>query len=483
MNLLDRAEPFRIKMIEPLYRSTRQERIRWLAEAKNNLFLLKSNQVFIDLLSDSGTGAMSDNQWAAMMVGDESYAGSSSYYNLKQVIEDIFSFDFILPVHQGRAAENVLFSVLIKEGDVIPGNSHFDTTKAHIQQRGAIALDCTVEEAKITALDVPFKGNMCLKKLENALLQCGDRIPFILINVTNNSVGGQPISLECIHQVRQLADRFHKRVVFDSARFAENAYFIKVRESGYRYQSIKQIVAKMYTYCDVMLMSCKKDGLSNIGGFIATRHPDIYEKASVVTVLCEGFLTYGGMTGRDMNALAKGLTEVINFDYLESRIKQVEYLGKKLEEFHIPFQHPVGGHAIFVDALKFLPHISRDEFPAQTLALELYLEAGVRGVEIGTLLADRDPQTGKNRYPDIEFLRLAIPRRTFTNNHMDVVAIALKSIYDRRESIVSGYRIMKEAPVLRHFTVQLEKVHNQPLHGQIDCQLVNGFVNTSVVFS
>jgi tryptophanase len=442
-------------MVEPLRRSTRNEREQWIKEAHYNLFNLRSEQVFIDLLTDSGTGAMSDRQWSAMMMGDESYAGASSYYNMKSAIKNILGFDHFLPTHQGRAAENVLFSVLIKENDVIPGNSHFDTTKGHIEFRKACALDCTVDEAADTQKELPFKGNMCLGKLEKALAEYHERIPFVLITVTNNTAGGQPVSMECIRGVRALADKYNKPVVFDSARFAENAYFIKTREKGYENKTIKEIVREMYSYADAMTMSSKKDAIVNIGGFIATRHKEWFDKASVFNIMFEGFVTYGGMSGRDMNALAVGLDEGTEFDYLETRIRQVAYLGEQLDKYGIPYQRPTGGHAVFIDAKKILTKVSREEFQAQTLGVELYLEAGIRGVEIGAILADRDPITRENRYPDLELLRLAIPRRCYTNNHMDVVAAALKNVYDRRDSITAGYKIVNEAPIMRHFTVEL----------------------------
>ena len=449
------AESFKIKMVEAIRRSTREEREQWLKEAKYNLFNLKSEQVFIDLLTDSGTGAMSDRQWSEMMLGDESYAGASSYYKMKSAIKEILGFDYFLPTHQGRAAENVLFSVLIKEGDIIPGNSHFDTTKGHIEFRKAIACDCTIDEAKDTQAELPFKGNMSLEKLEKVLSEHQERIPFVLITVTNNTAGGQPVSMECIRGVKKLCEQYNKPVIFDSARFAENAYFIKTREKGYENKTIREIVKEMYLYADAMTMSSKKDAIVNMGGFIATRHQDWFDKASTYNIMFEGFVTYGGMSGRDMNALAQGLYEGTEFDYLETRIKQVEYLGQKLDEYGIPYQRPAGGHAIFVDAKKILPQVPKEEFQAQTLGIELYLEAGIRGVEIGAILADRDPVTRENRFPELELLRLAIPRRTYTNNHIDVIAAALKNVYDRKKSICRGYRIIKEAPIMRHFTVEL----------------------------
>lgn len=451
------AESYKIKMVESIHRSTRNEREQWIREARYNLFNLKSNQVFIDLLTDSGTGAMSDRQWAEMMLGDESYAGASSYFKLREAIQTILGFEYFLPTHQGRAAENVLFSVLIREGNLIPGNSHFDTTKGHIEFRKAEPIDCTIDQAFDTRADHPFKGNIDLKKLEDVLSgKPADKIPFIIVTVTCNSSGGQPVSMENLREVRKLADRYGKLVIFDAARFAENAYFIKIREQGYATKSIREIVLEMFSYADGMTMSSKKDAIVNMGGFIAMRDEDLFKKASVFNILFEGYITYGGMSGRDMNALAMGLYEGTEFDYLETRIGQVAYLGKRLTEYGIPTQVPFGGHAIFVDAKRFLPLVAPEEYIAQTLALELYLETGVRGVEIGTLLADRDPVTRENRYPELEFLRLAIPRRVYTNNHMEVVAAGLKNVWDRRDSIRRGYRIKSEAPILRHFTVELE---------------------------
>jgi tryptophanase len=453
------AESYKIKMVETLRKSTRKEREEWIRAAAYNLFYLKSDQVFIDLLTDSGTGAMSDKQWSELMLGDESYAGASSYYKLKNAIQDITGFAYFLPTHQGRAAENVLFSVLIKEGDIIPGNAHFDTTKGHIELRKAKAIDCTIDAAYDTSVQHPFKGNVDLNKLKKVIEEHPrEKIPFVIITVTCNSSGGQPVSMENIRSVYTMAKEYGLKVVFDSARFAENAYFIKTREAAYAHKSIREIVREMFSYADIMTMSSKKDAIVNMGGFIACREESVFQQASTFNILFEGFITYGGMSGRDMNALAQGLYEGTEFDYLDTRIKQVAYLGGLLKKYEIPVQEPFGGHAIFVDAKKFLPKIPREEFQAQTLAIELYLEGGVRGVEIGTLLADRDPVTRENRYPELEFLRLAIPRRTYTNNHMDYVAACMKNIFDRRESLSKGLKIVSEAPILRHFTVKLEKL-------------------------
>ncbi|MDR1846934.1 MAG: tryptophanase [Bacteroidales bacterium] len=452
------AESWKIKMIEPIRKSTRKEREKWLAEAYNNVFQLKAEYVYIDMLTDSGTGAMSDRQWAELMLGDESYAGAKSFFKMKDMIKKITGFDYVIPTHQGRAAENVLFSFLVKSGNIIPGNSHFDTTKGHIEVRKAVALDCTIDAAKDTQLELPFKGNMDLNKLEKALADNKGNTPFVVLTITNNTAGGQPVSMENIKGTKAVCDKYGVKLLIDSARFAENAYFIKTREKGYEHKTIKEICLEMFSYADGMTMSAKKDAIVNMGGFIATRHESWYEGAKAFCIPFEGFLTYGGMNGRDMNALAAGLDENTEFDNLETRIKQVEYLAKRLDDFGIPYQRPAGGHAIFIDAPKVLTHVPKEEFPAQTLTCELYLEAGIRGCEIGYLLADRDPVTRENRFGGLDLLRLCIPRRVYTNNHMDVVAVALKNVYDRRESIKRGVEITWEAELMRHFTVQLKRL-------------------------
>jgi len=452
------AESWRIKMVEPIKKSTREEREKWMKEADYNLFQLRSEQVYIDCLTDSGTGAMSDRQWAAVMMGDESYAGSSSFFHLKETINKITGFEYVIPTHQGRAAENVLFSHLVKAGSVVPGNSHFDTTKGHIESRKATALDCTIDEAKDTQLEIPFKGNVDPKKLEKALAEHHENVPFIIVTITNNTAGGQPVSMQNLREVRAIADKYGKRVVLDSARFAENAYFIKTREEGYADKTIKEIALEMFSLADGMTMSAKKDGIVNMGGFIATRHEDWYEGAKRFCIPFEGYLTYGGMNGRDMEALAVGLDENTEFDNLETRIHQVEFLAGLLDEYGIPYQRPVGGHAIFVDADKVLTKVPKEEFPAQTLAIELYLEAGVRGCEIGYILADRDPVTRENRFGGLDLLRLCVARRVYTDNHMRVIAAALKNVYDRRDEITRGVEIVWEAELMRHFTVKLRKL-------------------------
>jgi len=452
------TEPFKTKIVENIYRSTGSEREMWIKEASLNLFNLRSEQVIIDLLTDSGTGAMSDKQWSAMMLGDESYAGASSFYKLKDAIKDLTGFNYFLPAHQGRAAENVLFSVLVKEGDIVPGNSHFDTTKGHIEFRKAQAVDCTIDEAGDTTSGHLFKGNVDLEKLEQVLkANPAEKISCVIVTVTNNTAGGQPVSMSNIREAGKLSHKYGVKFIIDAARFAENAYFIRMREDGYAEKEIRDIAREMFSYADGMTMSSKKDAIVNMGGFTAFREEGLYQLASTFNIIYEGFLTYGGMSGRDMNALAQGLYEGTELPYLESRINQVAYLGSKMKEYGIPLLEPYGGHAIFIDAKKFLPHIPKEEFPAQTLAIELYLEGGVRGVEIGALMADRDPVTRQNRYPDLEMVRLALPRRVYSNNHMDYVAAVVRNVFDRRNMVKRGVQIEWEAPIMRHFTVKLNR--------------------------
>ncbi len=452
------AESWKIKMVEPIRKSTRAEREEWLKAANYNVFQLRAEQVYIDCLTDSGTGSMSDRQWSAMMLGDESYAGATSFYKFEETVRRILGLHYVIPTHQGRAAENVLFSFLVKEGNVIPGNAHFDTTKGHIEARKAFAIDVTTDDAKDAQLEVPFKGNVSLEKLEKVLKENPGNVPFMVLTVTNNTVGGQPVSMDNIKATCALCHRYGVPVVMDSARFAENAYFIKTREPGYADKTIKEIVLEMYADADAATMSCKKDAIVNMGGFIATRKEDWYEGAKSFCIPYEGYLTYGGLNGRDLNAVAVGLDENTEFDMLETRIHQVQYLAKKLDEYGIPYQRPVGGHGVFIDADKVLTHVPKEEFPAQTLTCELYLEAGIRGCEIGYMLADRDPVTHENRFGGLDLLRLAIPRRVYTDNHMDVIAAALKNVYDRREQVTRGVAIEWEAPLMRHFTVKLRRL-------------------------
>lgn len=450
------AEPYKIKMVEKIRKITRAEREKLIREAGYNVFNLKSRDVYIDLLTDSGTGAMSDVQWSEMLKGDESYAGSSSFVKLQEAISDIMGFKYVLPTHQGRGAENVLFSALIKKGDVLIGNMFFDTTKAHIEVRGGHAVDCVTKEAFDTNSDYPFKGNIDTEKLEQLIKQYGqEKIPAVIITITCNSGGGQPVSMENIKKTREVLRKYNIPLFFDAARFAENAYFIRTREDAYKNVPIQQIVHEMFSYADGATMSCKKDAIVNIGGFIALNSPELYQQCTQFCVIYEGFVTYGGLSGRDLAAIAQGLYDGIEYDYLKSRIYQTEYLGKKLRNAGIPIIWPIGGHAVYVNAKEFLPHIPQEHFPAQALVVELYIEGGVRNVEVGTVLADRDPVTGENRYPELELVRLAIPRRTYTLSHMDFVAEAFMRVKAMKDKI-RGMRFTYEPKVLRHFTARFE---------------------------
>jgi tryptophanase len=454
-----KPEPYKIKMVEPIRLIPREEREARLTAAHYNIFNLKSDDVFIDLLTDSGTGAMSDNQWAGIMTGDESYAGSRSFYNLEQACREIFGHEYMVPVHQGRGAENVLFSLLIKPGQSVIGNYHFDTTQAHIELKSGYGINLVVQEAFDTGREYDFKGNIDTGRLEEYIENTGvENIAFILLTVTCNSVGGQPVSLENIRQTRVIADRYGLRLFLDAARFAENAWFIKAREKGYNGKAVTEIVREMFSCADGFVMSAKKDGLVNIGGLIGIKSDrELYNRVRARMVPLEGFPTYGGLAGRDLEALARGLKEVVDESYLQARVGQVAFLAAKLKELGVPIQEPAGGHAVFVDAAKFLPHIPPEQFPGQALACELYLEAGVRGVEVGSFMLGRDPETGEQRKSPLEFLRLTIPRRVYTDNHMAYTAEALGNIFRRRDS-VSGVRIAEEEAVLRHFTARLEPV-------------------------
>ncbi len=454
------AEPYRIKVVEPIKLLSRDQREKALERAGLNPFSLKSDEVFIDLLTDSGTGAMSDNQWAGIMLGDESYAGSRNFFNLERVVRDIFGYPFFLPTHQGRGAENVLFPLLIEKGKYVIGNMHFDTTKAHIEIAGGRGVNLVRKEAYNLDSEYPFKGEMDIEALVDFIENKGqENISFILMTITCNSGGGQPVSLENMQKVREIADKYKLPLFLDAARFAENAYFVKKREQGQKDKSIPEIIREFFALADGCTVSAKKDGLVNIGGLIglAEEQEELYMRAKERLVPLEGFVTYGGMAGRDMEALARGLYEVQEEDYLAHRIGQVERLGKKLMEIGIPIQKPVGGHAVFVDGKTWLAHIPQEQFPSQALCIELYLESGIRAVEVGTILAGRDPETGKNVMPELDLLRLTVPRRTYTDNHMDYVAEAFRRIDNRREEI-SGVRFAYEPKILRHFTARFARV-------------------------
>ncbi len=449
-------EPYKIKMVEPIHLIPREERAKALEKAGYNPFSLRSRDVFIDLLTDSGTGAMSDKQWSALMLGDESYAGSNSFYELEAVATDLFGYKYILPTHQGRGAEQVLFPQFIKKGQDVIGNMHFDTTMAHIELSGGIPVNLVHDRAFDTQVEHPFKGDFDLEKLENYIKTRGpENIAFCIITITCNSAGGQPVSMANIKATSEICKKYGVRAHMDCARFAENAYFIKKREAGYENKSIKEIIREMFTYTESFTLSAKKDGLVNIGGLIGVKQEEqTYINARSMLVPMEGFATYGGLAGRDMAALAVGLTEVVEEDYLESRINQIEYLAERLKSYGVPFQTPAGGHAIFLDAKKILPHIPYHEFPAQALANAIYLEGGIRPVEIGSFLLGRNPQ-GEQLESPLELVRLTIPRRVYTISHLEYIAQICAKVA-KNASELKGLKITFEPPVLRHFTARLE---------------------------
>jgi tyrosine phenol-lyase len=451
-------EPFRIKSVEPIRWTTRQEREQLLHAAHYNLFLLPAEDVLIDLLTDSGTGAMSTRQWAAIMQGDESYAGSKSYDHFRDSIQEIFGYHHVIPTHQGRAAERILFSVMCKKGDVVPNNTHFDTTRANVEAVGAEAVDLVIPEGQHPDLVHPFKGNMDVEALDRLIRRVGrERVPVVMLTVTNNSGGGQPVSMENVRQVRAVCQ--HHRVVlyFDACRFAENAYFIKLREPEFQTKTPKEIAQEMFSYGDGCTMSAKKDGLANIGGFLCTNDDMLAQQEKNLLILTEGYPTYGGLAGRDLEAIGVGLQEALEEDYLRYRIASTAYLGNHIAGQGVPIVQPPGGHAVYIDARAFLPHIPPEQFPGVALASELYLEGGIRSVEIGTLMFGAAAK--------MDLVRLAIPRRVYTQSHIDYVVEVILQVWKKRENI-QGLKLAYEAPFLRHFTAKLEPA-NQPAAARV----------------
>ncbi|SKC90063.1 tryptophanase [Maledivibacter halophilus] len=454
------AEPFRIKMVEPIRKTTKAQRQKYLKEAGYNAFRLRAEDVYVDCLTDSGTSAMSSHQWSALMLGDESYAGCKSFYRLEESVQDVFGMPYVQPTHQGRAADYIMAKIYAKEGKYAIGNMHFDTFRGNAEVLGALAVDYVIDEGKDAgSASHPFKGNIDINKMQRLIDEKGaENISVVIITVTCNNNGGQPVSMQNIREVSELAKKHNIPVVMDSARLAENAYFIKQREEGYQDKSIKEITREMFSYCETATMSSKKDGLVNIGGLFVTRNKEVFGLANQLAIVHEGFITYGGMSGRDMEALAVGLQEVCDEQYLEYRINQVKYLGDKLQEKGVPIVEPTGGHGVYVDGRRFFPHIPQYEFPSQRLVCALYKEAGVRAVELGACaFGSKDKETGEPIWPELETMRIAISRRVYTNSHMDVIANALGEIYKNRDQY-KGMKLVYEGPItsLRHFTAGFE---------------------------
>ncbi|MGX2975594.1 tyrosine phenol-lyase [Ursidibacter arcticus] len=450
------AEPYKIKVVEPIAMTTREQREAYMKKAGYNTFLLNSEEVYIDLLTDSGTTAMSDKQWAGLMIGDEAYAGSRNFMHLQEVVREYYGFKYVVPTHQGRGAENLLSTIMIKPGDYVPGNMYFTTTRAHQERNGATFADIIIDEAHDSQIDLPFKGNIDLNKLQKLIDEVGaDRIPYICLAVTVNLAGGQPVSMKNMREVKELCSKHGIKVMFDATRCVENAYFIKEREPEYKDATIREILKEMMSYADGCTMSGKKDCLVNIGGFLCINDDDLYQQASELVVLYEGMPSYGGLAGRDMEAMAIGITESVDFHYIQHRIAQCRYLAEKLEAAGVPIVKPVGGHAVFLDARAFLPHLDQEEFPAQVLAAELYIESGVRSMERGIISAGRDKVTGQNHKPKLELVRLTIPRRVYTYAHLDHVAEGVISLFKRREQI-KGLKMVYEPKLLRFFTSRFE---------------------------
>ncbi|MBK9273680.1 MAG: tyrosine phenol-lyase [Flavobacteriales bacterium] len=450
------AEPFKIKMVEPLFLTTREQRVKAIEEAGYNTFLLRSELVYIDLLTDSGTSAMSDRQWAGLMLGDEAYAGSRNYYHLEEAVKKFYGYKYLVPTHQGRGAENILSQILIKPGDIVPGNMYFTTTKLHQELAGGTFVDIIVDEAHDPRSTFPFKGNVDLAKLQRVIDEHGaKKIPYVSIATTVNMAGGQPISLANLKALRELTAKHGIRIIHDMTRVAENAYMIKLLEPGQAERSVADIVREICSLTDGATMSAKKDALVNIGGFMATNEWDVFEEARNRVVIYEGLHTYGGLAGRDMEAMAIGIAESVQDDHIRARVGQVFYLGQKLIDMGIPIVRPVGTHGIFLDAKAFLPHLPQLAFPAQALAAELYIDSGVRAMERGIVSAGRDKSTGDHCYPELELVRLTIPRRVYTQAHMDVVAESVQRVYERRDRI-AGLRMTYEPKYLRFFQARFE---------------------------